>query len=64
MFIRAIDQPLIHFGEDHDHLILLQVGDRIVENEATIQLWTSGQYAGMILDESIQMGWGGSTIPD
>lgn len=38
MFIRAVDQPLIHFGKDHDNLILLNVRNRVVENEATIQL--------------------------
>jgi len=38
MLVRAINESLIHFREGHDNLVLLNIRDRFIEDNSSVEL--------------------------
>lgn len=39
MLVCAVRKALVDLGEDHDYFVLMDVGDRFVENDNLIELY-------------------------
>jgi hypothetical protein len=45
MLVRSVNKSFVYFGEDEDNLVLLNVGDCLVENKILVKLCKfTGQY--------------------
>lgn len=38
MLVSPVQQPLVHFGKNHDHLVLLYIGNSFVKYQDLVQL--------------------------
>lgn len=47
MFVCTVYESLIDLGEDHDDLILLDIGDRLIESKGLVKLPAS-QFPGLL----------------